>query len=130
MNPFLTIFAVVLICALTIVSVNIIYSRRHTAKILLDKKEQQEKVEESERKLAFIKRALGFDPYSYTKVSQLFNKLSEKYNTDIRHYFVYKYINDNTIPGGQSVADALPVETIYLILTSISHRQGLIFKYH
>lgn len=84
---------------------------------------------ETEAKFLYVKAALGFDPYESTKVSQLFNKLSETSNTNIKHYLVYSYINEASIPGGNLVKDSLPVESLYDILANITHRQELIFKY-
>ena len=83
-----------------------------------------------EDKLIVIKTNLGFDPYSYTKVSQLFSKLSERYNVNIFHYMVYNFINESNIPGGSSVSTALPIDVLYDLVNSISYRQKIIFKYH
>ena len=129
MHPFIVLSTIFVVCVLGLVISQHLAEKRINNHLRKQQKRDRDLQEARQHKVDYISRSLGFNPYTVSKVSQVFNKLAEKSNIDIRHYLVYQYINDNNIPGGLSPSDALPVDKLYEILTMISHRQILIFKY-
>lgn len=84
-----------------------------------------------------ITRFLGFNPYEYTTITKLYNKL-EKQKTNLPKtcpkavHTLYDTINRNSISGGEKTAVVFNPDTLYdLLNTSVtgSRREQLIRKY-
>lgn len=129
MHPIMIVLSVFVICCLGIVIVDI-FSKRKFMKTLKQSKQETEKTQaDTAAKKAFIRSELGFDLYSYSTVSKAFNKITETYNTNVNSFVLYDHINSLQIPGGTSVEEALPVDTVYTLLKTITRRQELLFQY-
>jgi len=129
MHPVLIVLSVFITCILIIAIVTTLKNRQFSGELEQVKKETEEATAAIAAKKAFIKSELGFDLYSYTTIAKAFNKVTETYNTNVNSFVLYNHINSLQIPGGNLTEEALPVETIYSLLKSITRRQELMFQY-
>lgn len=129
MHPIIIVLLVFVICCLGIVIADVISKRKFIKTLEQTKQEVAKNQADTSAKKAFIRSELGFDLYSYPTVSKAFGKITETYNTNVNSFVLYDHINSLQIPGGSSVEEALPVDTVYVLLKSITRRQELLFQY-
>lgn len=124
--------SVVLVCLLLVIVVNIVIKLRYNRKVALSTSILKNNESDLKYKIDFITRRLGFNPYdedNYVKMSQVFNILVKNYNTNIYHYVLYNHINSLKTPGSGKISAIVPVETMYNVLSNISRKHELVFKY-
>lgn len=125
----INLIVIILVCYALVYYINLLVLSRNRLVIEKTNKVAEQLKKDYQFKVSYIERSLGIKPYEYQTISQLSEKLSEKYNTDIKHYLIYEYISNTKIHKDAYVEEYLPVDLMYDILSTISHKQELIFKF-